>query len=304
VAQVDVDLNSATASETLAYKGGGPPLPPTTNPTNPGSESTSPDSGSTGPTLPPPPPPPPPLPPPSDSTSSDTTDTTDSSDSAVTGGAGDVETGSVDSTDDSSSADPTGEGERGGVMPDTATTGREQVARETVVPGSRLYMVKVSTAGGEGDHEPLPVNAIHNMDGLLERLRTEKFESGKYRIYFAEPDFPPQKVLEFYKSENSLSDTIREAPRGSNPLEGDSDSGAGAGQPQTNETSAITDDATHLVGAAWTTPGGLGLIATAAAMVTADSDRWKRRRHRLARSATASLSRAARRYRRLQRQGP
>lgn len=56
------------------------------------------------------------------------------------------------------------------------------------------------------------------MDELLEKSKQRSVPNGLYRIYLQEPGFPPRKLLEFYKSGDSIGDPVREPGRGSNPI--------------------------------------------------------------------------------------
>ena len=58
-----------------------------------------------------------------------------------------------------------------------------------------------------------------NISGLLERLRKAQIPSGLYRLYYKEPGLPPQMVLEFRKTGNTIGDPVREPGRGTNPVE-------------------------------------------------------------------------------------
>jgi hypothetical protein len=63
----------------------------------------------------------------------------------------------------------------------------------------------------------LPVSELRNLAALLERFKTAPVPSGLYRIYYQEPGLPPQQVLEFRKTGNTIGDPVREPGRGANP---------------------------------------------------------------------------------------
>jgi len=54
---------------------------------------------------------------------------------------------------------------------------------------------------------------------LLERLRKAQMPSALYRLYYQEPGLPPQLVLEFRKTGNTIGDPVREPGRGTNPID-------------------------------------------------------------------------------------
>lgn len=64
----------------------------------------------------------------------------------------------------------------------------------------------------------LPVTELKNLSGLLERLKKAQIPSAMYRLYYQEPGLPPQQVLEFRKTGNTIGDPVREPGRGTNPV--------------------------------------------------------------------------------------
>src|SRR6185295_3397666 len=87
------------------------------------------------------------------------------------------------------------------------------------VEGAALYLVAVGPDGQEGSRVILPASDLKNLSGLLERLRKAQIPSGLYRLYYQEPGLPPQLVLEFRKTGNTIGDPVREPGRGTNPIE-------------------------------------------------------------------------------------
>ncbi len=89
--------------------------------------------------------------------------------------------------------------------------------KEQEVP--TLFLVRVGADGREGARVMLPLSDLQDISALLERLKISRIPNGLYRIYYAEPGLPPQKLLEFRKTGNSIGDPVREPGRGSNPTE-------------------------------------------------------------------------------------
>lgn len=82
-----------------------------------------------------------------------------------------------------------------------------------------LYLVRVGVDGEEESRTLLPLSALRDLTGLLDRIRKAPLRSGLYRIYHQEPGLPPRKVLEFRKTAEGIGDPVREPGRGANPLE-------------------------------------------------------------------------------------
>ncbi|HEY2892885.1 MAG TPA: hypothetical protein VGJ16_01685, partial [Pirellulales bacterium] len=87
------------------------------------------------------------------------------------------------------------------------------------VEGAALFLVAVGPDGQEGTRIMLPVSDLKNLSGLLERLRKAQIPSALYRLYYQEPGLPPQLVIEFRKTGNTIGDPVREPGRGTNPIE-------------------------------------------------------------------------------------
>jgi hypothetical protein len=90
---------------------------------------------------------------------------------------------------------------------------------DSAVEGAALFLVAVGPDGQEGTRVPLPVSDLKNLSGLLERLRKAQIPSALYRLYYQEPGLPPQLVLEFRKTGNTIGDPVREPGRGTNPID-------------------------------------------------------------------------------------
>jgi len=100
-----------------------------------------------------------------------------------------------------------------------------RVKREEVVEDERkIYLVKVGPDGSEGERTSLPEGALSNLSALLERFKgsaeegREGLPNGLYRIYLEEVGFPRRKVMEFYKSGDTLGEQVRPPGRGSMPI--------------------------------------------------------------------------------------
>lgn len=91
---------------------------------------------------------------------------------------------------------------------------------ETQVEGPVLYLVAIGPDGKEGTRVMLPVSDLRDLSGLLERLKKAQIPSALYRLYYQEPGLPPQMVLEFRKTGNTIGDPVREPGRGTNPVDG------------------------------------------------------------------------------------
>src|SRR5262249_52084586 len=74
------------------------------------------------------------------------------------------------------------------------------------VEGAVLFLVAVGPDGQEGTRIMLPVSDLKNLSGLLERLRKAQMPSALYRLYYQEPGLPPQLVMEFRKTGNTIGD--------------------------------------------------------------------------------------------------
>ena len=96
-----------------------------------------------------------------------------------------------------------------------------QAPVETAPEDARgFYLVRVESDGSEGEHVPLPDDALSNLGGLFQKFRKQGLPNGTYRVYMTEAGFQPRKLIEFYKSGNSFGDPVREPGRGSNPISG------------------------------------------------------------------------------------
>jgi hypothetical protein len=90
-------------------------------------------------------------------------------------------------------------------------SGRQEVAM--------LFLVHVGPDGKEGQPALLPLKYLRDIPGLLEELKKAKIPNGLYRLYYQEPGLPPQKILEFRKTGDTIGDPVREPGRGTNPIE-------------------------------------------------------------------------------------
>lgn len=81
-----------------------------------------------------------------------------------------------------------------------------------------LVIVTVNGDGEELQSYPLPVDALVNLQNLLQRFIDEGLPDGRYRIYLREVGFPVRKILEFYKSGTTIGTPVRELGPGSNPI--------------------------------------------------------------------------------------
>ena len=110
---------------------------------------------------------------------------------------------------------------------------------DTMVEQDRkLLLVKVGADGAEIEWEPLPGDALLDLKGLFETLIEKGLPNGLYRIYLSEPGFPLRKLIEFYKSDTTIGEPVREQPRGSNPTGED---GVFAAPPENVIVSASAD---------------------------------------------------------------
>jgi len=82
----------------------------------------------------------------------------------------------------------------------------------------------VGPDGSEGERQSLPEDALSSLSALLEKLKgsaeegKEGLPNGLYRIYLEEVGFPRRKVMEFYKSGDTLGEQVRPPGRGSMPI--------------------------------------------------------------------------------------
>jgi len=104
------------------------------------------------------------------------------------------------------------------------TTDLQVRAEEVVEEERKLYIVRVGADGEEVDKRFLPEGALSNLSALLERFKgsaeegREGLPNGLYRIYLEEVGFPRRKVMEFYKSGDTLGEQVRPPGRGSMPI--------------------------------------------------------------------------------------
>ncbi|HUT92787.1 MAG TPA: hypothetical protein VMY37_25055 [Thermoguttaceae bacterium] len=116
--------------------------------------------------------------------------------------------------------------ELGSVPPQPPSRSEEiRVQREEIVEDERkIYIVKVGPDGSEGERQSLPGDALSSLSALLEKFKgsaeegKEGLPNGLYRIYLEEVGFPRRKVMEFYKSGDTLGEQVRPPGRGSMPI--------------------------------------------------------------------------------------
>ena len=82
----------------------------------------------------------------------------------------------------------------------------------------KLLLVKIEPDGTESEPVELSADWLTRMDELLEKFKERWILNGRYRIDLLEPGFPPRKLLEFYKSGDSIGEPVRDPGRGSNPM--------------------------------------------------------------------------------------
>ena len=84
-----------------------------------------------------------------------------------------------------------------------------------------LLVMRVAYDGTETLLDRLTGERLSEMDELLEEFRERRIPNGKYCIYLQETGSPRRKLLEFYKSGNSIGEPVRELGRGSNAASGE-----------------------------------------------------------------------------------
>jgi len=185
---------------------------------------------------------------------------------------------------------------------------------EGVEQERRLTLMRVGRDGNEQEVLILPNAAINDLKSLLTALRAGRLPSGLYRLYLDDPGFPRRRLMEFYKSGDTLGDPepIREPGRGSNPLESPPAPAAGAEAAPSDRAPAPQDESSsrtplpervgHTPGRRW--HGSLGAAAGLALAQLAQARReppWNARVRELLESAPhGAFTLAARLKRKLQ----